>query len=135
MKSKHKLERSWSGANSSYARGRCSCGNWHYAGWTTKMRDVIDSHKTHIEREIKQLSTLRNGNFYVASIIDADNEEHKANMILIAKSVNEYEALCKVSECAEKLNEALKWNDDRAIEPSNELANALQQLSTLRNGK
>lgn len=56
-----------------------------------------------------------------------DNEHDAA---LIVKSVNEYEALCKVAECAKHCIAGDADEFDIA-----KLAIALDQLSTLRNGK
>lgn len=44
----HKLVRSWSGAQSGYANGRCECGEWVYRGWTDRMGVVIRAHKSHV---------------------------------------------------------------------------------------
>jgi hypothetical protein len=44
----HKLETSWSGAQSGYARGRCECGEWVFKGWTHRMGDVRVQHRHHL---------------------------------------------------------------------------------------
>lgn len=45
----HQLRREWTGVESGYANGRCECGQWHYTGWTDRMRDVIRAHSAHVE--------------------------------------------------------------------------------------
>lgn len=46
----HKLIRFRSGAGDAYARGMCSCGHWDFRGWTERARDVVNGHRSHVER-------------------------------------------------------------------------------------
>lgn len=55
----HKLTTSWQGCESTFGAGKCECGNWVYDGWTEKMRDVRESHETHVHKVLQGMAAAK----------------------------------------------------------------------------
>ena len=58
-------------------------------------------------------------------------QDQKANSALIVRAVNEYDALCKVAEVADKL----LYNEDGNIKNAEAMRHTLAALSEIRNQK